>query len=166
MSCSRSLGMSNSDRSRWKLTEQTMIRVRYTLYNIHSAATWCQWHNDKKVWLGQRLATEYTWPSRSRRWHSSSRPPHRRTILKDWENKCIVAKKEHRGMYPQRRASPTSKYQFFESHERQYRAHVLRMWAFKHHTKNVEGGRKWKPQTRPSHHGEGSQSWIYEPLKP
>ena len=28
MSCSRSSGMSNSNRSRWKFTEQTMIRVR------------------------------------------------------------------------------------------------------------------------------------------
>ena len=27
------------------------------------------------------------------------RPIHRRTILKDWENKCIVAAKEHRGVH-------------------------------------------------------------------
>ena len=25
----------------------------------------------------------------------SSRPPHQKTILKDWENKCIVATKQH-----------------------------------------------------------------------
>ena len=29
----------------------------------------------------------------------SGRPPHRRTILKDWENKCIVATKQHRGVH-------------------------------------------------------------------
>ena len=29
----------------------------------------------------------------------SSRPPHRRTILKDWENKCIVATNQHIGVY-------------------------------------------------------------------
>ena len=36
---SRSSDMSNSNRSRWKITEQTIIRVRINLYNIHSAAT-------------------------------------------------------------------------------------------------------------------------------
>ena len=30
---------------------------------------------------------------------SSSRLPHLRTILKDWENKCTVAKKQHSGTY-------------------------------------------------------------------
>ena len=29
----------------------------------------------------------------------SSKPPHQRTILKDWEDKCIVATKQHRGVY-------------------------------------------------------------------
>ena len=29
----------------------------------------------------------------------SSRPPHRRTILKGWENICIVATKQHRGVH-------------------------------------------------------------------
>ena len=29
----------------------------------------------------------------------SSGPPHRRTILKDWENKCIVAKKQNRSVH-------------------------------------------------------------------
>ena len=28
-----------------------------------------------------------------------SRLPHRRTKLKDWENKCIVATKQHRGVH-------------------------------------------------------------------
>ena len=28
-----------------------------------------------------------------------SRPLHRKTILKDWENKCIVATKQHRGVH-------------------------------------------------------------------
>ena len=29
----------------------------------------------------------------------NSRLLHRRTILKDWENKCIIATKQHRGVY-------------------------------------------------------------------
>ena len=45
-----------------------------TLYNIHSAATWRRRHNDKKLWSGQSLATEYTWYSRSWRWHSAADP--------------------------------------------------------------------------------------------
>ena len=32
----------------------------------------------------------------------SSRPPHRRTILKDWENKCIEATKQHKGIHKNR----------------------------------------------------------------
>ena len=31
-----------------------------TLHNMHSAATWRRWRNDKKVWSEQSLATEYT----------------------------------------------------------------------------------------------------------
>ena len=31
--------------------------------------------------------------------YSSSRPPHRRTILKVWENKCIVTTKQYRGVH-------------------------------------------------------------------
>ena len=45
-----------------------------SLYNIHSAATWRRWHNDTKVWSCQSLAIEYTWRSRSWRWHSAANP--------------------------------------------------------------------------------------------
>ena len=99
MSCSRCSGISNSDRRRWKLTEQTMIRVELTLHNIHRAvyihdvrATWRRWHNDKNPWSGQSLATEYTWRSSSWRWHLEAdplSPPHPRTILKDLKNNPI-----------------------------------------------------------------------------
>ena len=61
----RSSSMSKSDRSRWKFTEQTWFEFELTLYNIHSAATWHRWHNDKKIWSGQSQATEYTFRSRS-----------------------------------------------------------------------------------------------------
>ena len=44
-----------------------------TLHNIHSAATWRQWHNDKKAWSRQSQATECTWRSRSWRWHSATK---------------------------------------------------------------------------------------------
>ena len=113
MSCNRSSGMSNSDRSRWKLTEQQWFEFEITVYNIHSAATWRRWPNDKKVWSGQGLATEYTWRSRSWRW----------LLVADPENNTqglgakMHSSNEATQRYPQRQASPTSKYQFFETPE-------------------------------------------------
>ena len=54
----------------------------------------------KKFWLEQSLATEYTFRSRScMKVRFNSWPPHRRTIRNDWENKCKIATKEHRGLH-------------------------------------------------------------------
>ena len=65
-------GMSNSDRSRWTLTEQTPIHVQITLVKQCSNITsiCCE----KKLWSGQLPATEYTWRPRSWRWHSAADP--------------------------------------------------------------------------------------------
>ena len=93
MNCSWSSSMSNPDRNRWKLTEQTMIRVRINL------AQHIQWSNITSMTQRQEslirakschrihLALEKLKMS------FSSRPPHQRTILKDWdwENKWIVS---------------------------------------------------------------------------
>ena len=56
MNCGRSSGMSNSG-SRWKFTEQIMIRVRISLVP-HTQCS--NMNNDKKLGSGQSLATEYT----------------------------------------------------------------------------------------------------------
>ena len=69
-----------------------------TLHNIHSAATWRRWHNDKKVWSGSDHNEKKVWSDKLKM-AFNSRPPHMRTILKDWENKCIVATKQHRGVH-------------------------------------------------------------------
>ena len=70
----------------------------------------------------------------------SSRPPHRRTILKDWENKCVVATKQHR--CTQKHATPTSKYQFFETHTGGNTTHIVFEGepAVILHAKNVKVG--------------------------
>ena len=74
------------------------FKFEWTLYNIHSAATW-RWHNDKKLWSGQCLVTKYTRRKRSWRWHSAADLHNKGTILNDLENKCIVVTKQHRGVH-------------------------------------------------------------------
>ena len=128
MSSSRSTAMSNSDKSRCKLTEQTMIRVRINLVQ-HS-----QYSNMTSMTQGQETLIRAKFGHRTQlaleklKMTFSSRTQHWRSILQDWENKCIdIATKQHR--CPQRHASPTLKYQFFGRHGRQYHAHDLRRWA-------------------------------------
>ena len=99
ISSNRSWGISNSDRSRWKLTEQTMIRVRINLVQ-HTQCSKMTWMTQRQESLireepGNRihLALEklkMAFSSRLQNW---------RTILMDWENKCIVATKQHRGVH-------------------------------------------------------------------
>ena len=48
------------------------LEFELTLYNIFSPTTRSRRHNDKKLWSGQRVATEYTWRSSSWRWHSEA----------------------------------------------------------------------------------------------
>ena len=50
------------------------LEFELTQYNILNPATRRRWHNDKKLWSGQSIATEYTWRSRSWRWHSAADP--------------------------------------------------------------------------------------------
>ena len=70
------------------------LEFELTLYNILCPATRRRWRNDKKFWSRQSLATEYIWRSRSWRWHLAEQlTSTRRTILKDWENKCKIATK-------------------------------------------------------------------------
>ena len=52
----------------------TPNHVNLTKLFFLSAATWRRWHNDRKLWSGQILATEYTWRSWSWKWHSAADP--------------------------------------------------------------------------------------------
>ena len=99
MSCSLSSGIPNSDRSRWKLTEQTMIRVRINLVqhtqcsNMTSMTHWQESLIRANPGHRIHLALE-------KLKMISAADPHTawRTILKDWENKCIVATEQHKGV--------------------------------------------------------------------
>ena len=66
--------MSNSGRSRRKLTQQTVIRVRINLVQHARSSNTASINNDKTLWSGQSLATEYTWRSRSWRGHLAADP--------------------------------------------------------------------------------------------
>ena len=97
MSCSHSSRVSNSNRDRWKLTEQTMIRVRINLVQHTKCSNMTPMTQQEtliRAMPGQRIHLAIQKLKKT----FSSRPPHRRTILKDWENKCIVAKKHERGV--------------------------------------------------------------------
>ena len=86
------------------------LEFELTLYNTLRPATWRRWHNDKKLWSGQSLATEYTWCSRSWRWHSAADPtPDNNTqgLGEQMQNSNEVTL-----WCPQIYVSPTSKYQF------------------------------------------------------
>ena len=69
---------------------------------------------------------------------SSSRPPHRRTILKDWENKCIVATKQHIGIHKDRLHQPQNTNSLRDT--RDNTAHIVfeSENAVKLHAKDIE----------------------------
>ena len=71
-SCSRSSVMSNSDISRWKLTEQTMIRVQINFEQDSQRSNLTSMSHRQKTRSRHSLATEYTWRSRSWRWNSAA----------------------------------------------------------------------------------------------
>ena len=59
VSCGRSSSMSNSSGNWCKLAEQTVITVRITLVQHTQPSNIKSMKNDKKLWWGQSLATEY-----------------------------------------------------------------------------------------------------------
>ena len=91
------LGMSNSDRSRWKLTEQTMIRVRINLVQHTQCSNMMPMTQRQEGLI--RACHRIHLALEKLKMAFSSRPPHRITILKDLEDKCIVATKQHRGVH-------------------------------------------------------------------
>ena len=128
-------GMSSSDRSRWKLTEQTMIRFRisitYTVqqHDVDDTTT-------RKSDQGKDLP-----PNSPGAREAENDIQHRTPTLEN--NTQGLGKQMHSSndatqRCPQRHASPTSKYQFFERHER----HMVfeSKLAVKPHAKNIEVG--------------------------
>ena len=69
------------------LNKQWFELIRVNLHNIHSAATWRQWHNNKKAWSANSLDTEYTWRS------GAEDDIQQQHLHKDCKNKCILTTK-------------------------------------------------------------------------
>ena len=109
-----SSGMSNPDRSRWKLTEQTMIRVRIILVKHTQCSNMTSITQRQETLIKAKPCHRIHLAPDKLKMTFSSSPPHRRTTLKHWENKYIVYINEATQRCPQRHASPTSTYQFFE----------------------------------------------------
>ena len=92
MSCCRSSSMSNSSGNRWKLVEQTVIRVRIYLVH-HTKLSHAKAMTQQETLIGTKPGHLIHLSPEKLNVTFSSWPPHRRTILKDWGNKCKIATK-------------------------------------------------------------------------
>ena len=81
MSCGHNSGMSGPGRSRSKLTEHPVIQVRIILVQHYADDTTTINSDQDKAWPPNTPGAR------------EAEPPHRKTILKDWEYKCIIATK-------------------------------------------------------------------------
>ena len=134
MSCSRSSSMSNSDRSRWKFIEQTIIRF-LQCSNMTSMT------ERQESLIRARPGHCIHLTLEKLRMTFSSRPPHRRTILMDWENECIVAtKKQHRGVHKDSLHQPQNTNSLRDTGNNTTHMVFEDEPAIKRHTKNVNVG--------------------------
>ena len=122
MRCSRSSVCRTLTNAGGSSLNKHWFEFELTLYNILSAATWRRWHKTRSLIRAKpghriRLAFE-------KLKMTFSITPHRRTIFKDFENKCIFATKQHTSIH-----KDSLKYQLFGRHGRQYNAHGHRKWA-------------------------------------
>ena len=120
MSCSCSSGMSNSYKSRWKLTVQTMIRVRinFVQHTQRSKMT-SMTQRQKTLMKAEPACPPNASGAREAEDGIQQQPP---TSENNSQGLGGQMQKQHEATQrcSQRHASPTSKYQFFERHERQY----------------------------------------------
>ena len=91
--------MSKSDISRCKLTEQIMIRVRINLVQHTQCINMTSIEQGQESVIRAKPGHRIHQALEKLKMTLSSRPPHRKTILKDCENKCKVATKQHRGVH-------------------------------------------------------------------
>ena len=99
MSCAGSLNLSNSRKSRWKLAEQTLIIVRINLVQHAKPSNTTLMTQRQMTLLSVKPDHRKHLALNELKLTFSSWPPHRRTILKDWENKCKTSTKKHRGVH-------------------------------------------------------------------
>ena len=98
MSSSRRWSMSNSDKSRWKPTEQTMLLVRINLVQNTQCCNMTSMIPRQESLIRGKPGLRIHLALEKLKMTFSGRPPHRRTIFKDWENNCIVSTKQHGGV--------------------------------------------------------------------
>ena len=151
------LGISNCDRSRWKLSEQTMIRVRINLVQRAKCSNKTSRTRRQQSLIRSKPGHQIHLSLDKLKMSFRSRPPHRKTMLKDWENKCIVSTKQHRDVHEDTFHQP--KMSIF----RETQMTIPRTWslkgepAVKLHANKIEVGTSANGnprQDRPSHHGE------------
>ena len=148
MNCNRSLGMSNSDRSRWKHTEQTMIEVRINLVQHTQCSNITSMTQRKESLIRAKPGHRIHLALEKLKMTFSSRLPTPENNAKGLGEQ-MHGSNETTQRCPQRNAAPTSKYQFIERHGRQYHARGLRRWAFCQTSRQECRGwdqRKWKPK--------------------
>ena len=95
MSCSCT-GISNSDRSRWQLTKQTMIPVRINLVQHTQCSNLTSMTQRQESLISAKPGHQIHLALEKLKMTFSSKPPYRRTVLKDCEVKWILARKKHR----------------------------------------------------------------------
>ena len=144
------------------LNEQTMSRIRINLLQHTSPATRRRLHCDKILQSGHTLVTQFTWDSRRWKWLSSAASASENNTQELGEQAYNINEVTQR--CPKRHFANIKKSILCETPEKKH-SQGLRRWACYQTSRQGCRGWDWKPQTRPSHHGEGSQSWFYWQLK-
>ena len=93
LSCGRSSSMSNTSRSRWKVAEQTVIRVRINLVQHTTPSNTPSMTQRQKTPMRTKPGHRIHLALEKLKVTFSSWLPHRRTILKDFGNQCKIAMK-------------------------------------------------------------------------
>ena len=140
MSCSHSSDMSNSNGSRWKLTEYTMIQVRINIVQHTQCSNMISMTQRQETLTRAKTDHRIHLALEKLKMRFSCRPPHWRTVVTDWENNCIVATKQNRGVHKEMYASPTQKNTTSLRDTRDNTTHMVfeGELAVKLHAKNVD----------------------------
>ena len=138
MSCSRRSGMSNSDRSRWKLAEETMVLVRINFVQHTQPSNMTSMTQRQESVIRAKHGHRINLALEKLKITSISRPPHRSATLKDLENKCIVATNQHRGIHQYTLHQPQNTNSLRDKGDDTMHMVFEGEPAVKLHTKNVE----------------------------
>ena len=93
-----SSGMSNSGRSRWRIAEQTEVQVQSNHLKHPQCSNMTLMTQRQETLIRAMPGYQIHLVLKKPKVTFSSWPTHWRIILKDWNNKCITATKQHRGV--------------------------------------------------------------------